>query len=150
MPETADEAIARFRAMRAQLMAALDGLTDALMLETTVDGWSVKDNLAHIAFWDDLRADEVTRISASFDSVLKMTDEQDDRLNDLAYEFRRDLSLEHARWEFHHSHERLLAALAAATPRGLDPAHYGDAGLLTTHDAIHAEFLMDWRRKMGY
>jgi hypothetical protein len=150
MTETADEAIERFRAMRARLMAALDGLTDAQMLETTVDGWSVKDNIVHIAFWDDLRADEVTRISAGYDSVLKMTDEQDDRLNDLAHEFRRDLSLEQARWELLHSHERLVAALLAATPRGLDPAHYGDASLLTPHDAIHAEFLADWRKKMGY
>ncbi len=37
--------------MRAELLAALDGLSDERMTEATLDGWSVKDNLAHRAFW---------------------------------------------------------------------------------------------------
>jgi hypothetical protein len=32
------------------------------MLEPTIDGWSVKDHLAHMAFWDDLRAADIERI----------------------------------------------------------------------------------------
>jgi uncharacterized damage-inducible protein DinB len=150
MPEPREQAIARFRKMRAQLMASIDGLTDDQITEPTVDGWSVKDNLAHIAFWDDLRADEVVRISAGHESALKMNGEQDEAANALAYALRRDLSLEQVRWELQHSRQRLEDALAAATPRALDPSNYGEAGLLSTHDAVHAEFITNWRKRMGY
>ena len=150
MPETREEAIERFRKMRAQLTASIDGLSDEQLTEPTVDGWSVKDSLAHIAFWDDLRADEVVRISAGHATALRMSGEQDAAANALAYDLRRGLSLEQVRWELQHSRQRLEDALAAASPRALDPSHYGEAGLLSTHDAIHAEFITNWRKRMGY
>jgi uncharacterized damage-inducible protein DinB len=64
MPEDRDALLEHFRQMRAQLLSAIDGLSDELMVETSLDGWSVKDHLAHLATWDDIRASEVVRISA--------------------------------------------------------------------------------------
>jgi len=150
MAETRESLLEHFRKVRAELMASIEGLSDAQMMETTVDGWSVKDNLAHIACWDDLRADEVTRMSAGHASALLMTPEQNDVFNDMMYQLRREWSLVQTRWELQHSRQRLLDAIAAADPRAFDPSLYGEAGLLTTHDAQHAEYITNWRRRLRY
>ncbi len=145
MAETRDSLLRHFATVRSRLTASLDGLSEAQMTEITLDGWSVKDNLAHIAFWDDLRADEIIRISAGFDSVLKMTEQQDHELNAMAYELRRNLSPAQILWELRHSRQRLVDAIGAATARALDPDAYGEAGLMSTHDAQHADYIRNWR-----
>jgi hypothetical protein len=150
MTETRESLLEHFRHVRAELMASIEGLSDARMVETTVDGWSVKDNLAHIACWDDLRADEITRMSAGHASALHMTPEQNDVFNDMMYQLRRGWSLPQTLWELQHSRQRLLDAIAAADSRAFDPSLYGEAGLRSTHDAQHAEYVTNWRLRMGY
>ena len=149
MPETRQSLLHHFERSRSALLAALDGLTPARMLETTLDGWSVKDHLAHLAFWDDLRADEVVRLSAGYASVLKMTPEQDEAANTLAFDVRREISLEQARWELDHSYARLVSALTSATGAALDPAAYGEAGILSSHGFEHAGYIREWRTRQG-
>ena len=46
----------------------------------SLDGWSVTDHLLHLAWWDDIRAVEVERISAGHDSSFQMTEDQDEDL----------------------------------------------------------------------
>jgi hypothetical protein len=46
MPEDREALLQHYRLMRADLLAAIDGLTDALLSEPTLDGWSIKDHLA--------------------------------------------------------------------------------------------------------
>jgi uncharacterized damage-inducible protein DinB len=138
-----------YRRTRADLLAAIDGLSDAEMTETSLDGWSVKDHLAHLALWDDLRADEVERISAGHESVWRMTPAQDEAYNEMGYHLRRDLPLAQARWELDRSRRRLLDAITAATARGLDASLYGEAGLRTGHEAEHAGWIQRWRRERG-
>jgi hypothetical protein len=75
-----------------------------------------------------------------------MSDEQDEAHNAMGHELRRNLSLEQARWEFATSHQRLLDAIAAATPRGLDASLYGAAGLaMAGYDEEHAGWIKHWR-----
>jgi uncharacterized damage-inducible protein DinB len=150
MAVTRESLLEHYRTMRAALMASIEELSDAQLQETTIDGWSVKDNLAHIAFWDDLRADEVTRISAGHQSVLRMTEQQDHDLNEMMYELRRGLTLSQVMWELQHSGERLLAAIEAAPRAALDEALYGEAGLLSTHGVQHAEYISNWRKAKSY
>jgi len=150
MPETRESLLQHFHGVRAHLLAAIDGLTDAQMTEPTLDGWSVKDNLAHIALWDDLRAGEVLRLTAGHATVLAMTPEQDLAANALAHDLRKGLALGQVRWELAHSHQRLLAAIRSAAGNALDPANYGEAGILSTHDAQHADYIRAWRVRMGY
>src|SRR5690242_15981373 len=138
-----------YRESRAKLLAAIDGLTDQQMSETTIDGWSVKDHLAHIALWDDLRAAEVERISAGNETAWRMTGEQDAVYNQMAYEMRRNLSLDQVRWEFETSRQRLIDALSAATPRGLEPSLYGEAGLVSKHETEHTGWIKRWRGEKG-
>lgn len=149
MDEDKDALLEHYRRMRDDLLAAIRGLSDDLMTEPSLDGWSVKDHLAHLALWDDIRADEVARISAGHDSAWRMTDEQDAAYNALGYTLRLPLSLEQVRWELATSRRRLLEAIASATPRGLDASRYGEAGLHSTHETQHAGWIRRWREERG-
>lgn len=148
--EDGGDVLQHYRASRQRLLAAIDGLTDAQMSEQTIDGWSVKDHLAHLAFWDDMRAAEVERISAGHDAAWKMTDEQDDAHNAMGYELRRSMSPAQARWELDTSRRKLLDAIAGASPRALDQSRYGAAPLRSDHEDAHAGWIERWRGENGF
>ncbi len=148
MAEDRDALLQHYREMRQELLSAIDGLSDEQMTEPSLDGWSVKDHLAHLALWDDVRASEVERISAGHESAWR-TGEQDEAYNALAYDLRRDLSLEQVRWELAMSRQRLLDAIASASERGLDASLYGDAGLRSGHEAQHTGWIKRWRDERG-
>lgn len=150
MAEDRDALLQHYRQMRADLLAAIDGLSDEALTEPSLDGWSVKDHLAHIALWDEIRASEVLRISAGHESAWRTKDGQDDVYNDLGHALRQSFSVEQARWELQSTWQRLLDAIAAATPRGLDGSHYGEAGLRSTHEAEHTGWIKRWRGERGY
>jgi uncharacterized damage-inducible protein DinB len=149
MAEDRDALLQDYRQTREELHAAIAGLSDALLLEPSLDGWSVKDHLAHLALWDDIRASEVVRISAGHDSAWRMTPEQDEVYNAMSYALRRDLTLDQVRWELATSRQRLLDAIASATPRGLDSSLYGEAGLRSGHEAQHTGWITRWRTERG-
>jgi hypothetical protein len=149
MPENKDALLDHFRGMHATLMQAIAGLSDEQMSETSLDGWSVKDHLAHLALWDDIRAAEVARISAGFDSAWRMSGDQDGVFNEIAHDIRVGLSVAQAKWELESAHQKLLEALAGATERGLDASLYGEAGLTSGHAGEHAGWIMRWRGEKG-
>jgi uncharacterized damage-inducible protein DinB len=149
MAEDRDELLRHYRQMREELLAAIEGLDEEALVEPSIDGWSVKDHLGHLALWDDVRASEVMRISAGHDSAWRMTGDQDEVYNALGHELRLGLSLEQARWELATSRERLLEAIASATEAGLDGARYGEAGLRSTHEVEHTGWIKRWRSERG-
>ena len=149
MTEDRDALLQHYHAMRRELMTAVEGLSDDAMVETTIDGWSVKDHLAHLALWTDARAAEAARISAGHESAFRLTPEQEAAFSAIAYEARRDLSITQARWELETARGRLLDAITNATPRGLDPSLYGEAGLRSSHEAQHAAWIRRWRAERG-
>lgn len=130
---------------RGDLRAVIEGLSAALMSEASIDGWSVKDHLAHIATWDEMRAAEVIRISAGQESAWRMSAAQDDAYNTMAYELRAGMSAAQAVWELETTRSKLLDAIASATARGLDAALYGEAALVSTHEVEHAAWIRRWR-----
>jgi uncharacterized damage-inducible protein DinB len=137
--------------MRENLLAAIAGLSDVQLSEPTLDGWSVKDHLVHIAHWDEIRAGEVARISAGFAPAWKHIDSADtDASNAFIRVQRTSFSVAQARWELETSRRRLVDALTTATPRGLDPSLYAEAGLRSTHEAEHTGWIRRWRRDKGY
>ena len=150
MPEDREELLRYYRDSRKNLLAAIDGLSDEQMSDPSLDGWSVKDYLAHIALWDDIRAAEVERMSAGFDSAWKMTEQQDDDHNATGHELRRSMSPAQARWELETSRGKLLNAIASAPPEALDTSRYGAAGLRSDHEEQHIEWLQRWRTEKGF
>ena len=149
MVEDREGLLRHYRHMREELLLAIEGLSDELMTERSLDGWSVKDHLAHLALWDELRTSEVVRISAGHDSAWRMTSDQDAAYNALAHDLRRALSLEQVRWELDASRQRLLDAISSATARGLDASLYGEAGLRSLHETEHTGWIKRWRREKG-
>jgi len=145
MGENREDLLEHYRQTRDELLTAIRGLSDEQMSEASIDGWSVKDHLAHLALWDDLRAMEVARISAGHDSAWRFTEAQDDSYNELGYSLRRAMTVEQAKWELEQSRKRLLDAISAAKPRGLDASLYGGAGLLSSHETMHAGWIKRWR-----
>lgn len=145
MPEDKEELLRHYRESRQKLLAAIDGLTDDEMSEPSIDGWSVKDHLAHMAFWDDIRAAEVERISAGHESAWMMSDDQDEDLNATSYQWRRSMSAAQAKWELETSRRKLLDAITKSTARALDASLYGAAGLRSEHEDEHAQWLSRWR-----
>lgn len=150
MSEDRDALRAHFRTMRADFLDAIAGLTDDQMTERSHNGWSVKDHMAHITFWDEVRASEVQRISAGLESAWRLTSEEDQTLNDMVTRARWDHSLAQVRREFKDSKARFLEALANATPEGLDASRYGEAGLVSHHEAKHAGWIREWRTERTY
>ena len=63
MAEDRDDLLRHYRAAQAKLNDAIRGLTDDQMSEPSIDGWAVKDHLAHLALWDDMRAADVERMT---------------------------------------------------------------------------------------
>jgi uncharacterized damage-inducible protein DinB len=149
MAEDRDALLRHYRQAREELLSAIHGLGDELMTERSLDGWSVKDHLAHLALWDDIRASEVVRISAGHGSGWRMTDDQAEAYNALGHSLRLALSLDQVRWELATSRQRLLDAISSATPRGLDGSLYGDAGLRSSHEAEHTGWIKRWRGERG-
>jgi uncharacterized damage-inducible protein DinB len=149
MAEDREDLLRHYRESRVKMLAAIDGLTDEQMSEPSIDGWAVKDHLAHLALWDDIRAAEVERISAGFESAWKMTEHQDEEHNAAGYELRRSLSAAQARWELEQSRRKLLEAITAATPDALDQSRYGAAGLRSQHEDQHAGWIARWRGEKG-
>lgn len=149
MADERDALLQNYRRSRDAMLAAIGGLSDEEMTETSLDGWSVKDHLAHLADWDDIRASEVARMSAGHESAWRMSGEQDQAYNALSYDLRRALPLAQVRWEFANSRQRLLDAIASATPRGLDASLYGEAGLVSGHEGQHAGWIKRWRDGHG-
>ena len=133
---------------RAKFLASTEGLTDEEMTEPSIDGWSVKDHFLHLAFWHDLRAAEIVRISAGFDHAWPLSVDSQ-ALNDIVQPARARLSLQQARWEYESAVQRVIAAVWNAGERGLSPELYGEVGPFTKHELGHAEFIHNWRRKRG-
>ena len=138
-----------YRWMRAETLAAIGGLSDAQLSDLSLDGWSVKDHLAHVALWDEIRASEVARISAGHDSAWRMSGEQDGVYSGLGHTLRRGLSVAQVLWELETTHRRLLEAIGSATEQGLDGSRYGEAGLRSTHEGAHAGWIRRWRGEKG-
>ena len=145
MSEDKEDLLLRYRESRDTLLKAIDGLTDEEMSDPSIDGWAVKDHLAHLALWDDLRASEVERISAGHESAWRMTEQQDDAFNAMGYEVRRSMTAPQAKWEFEMARQRLLDAITNCSPRALDASLYGSAGLKSEHADQHAGWLKRWR-----
>jgi len=149
MSQDRETLLDHFKATRETFMAAIEGLKPEQMMEPSIDGWSVKDHMLHIATWDEIRAAEVSRISAGFESAWRMTEEQDEVFNNMSYELRKALSYEQAVHEIVNSRINLLAAIRDATDRGLDETLYGEAGLVSSHELEHAEWIRAWRERLG-
>jgi uncharacterized protein (TIGR03083 family) len=148
------EFLERMRSARAELNAALSGLSEEQIAGDVVAGeWTVKDIVAHLAAWqvEALRAVEQAERG---EEPGPMINETVDEWNARRVAERRRLPLVDVIQEFTESHDELLAALERwpedAVPLG--PGGWDeDCRLwwLTEHDREHLDAIQAYRRRLG-
>lgn len=114
-PATVAELLEKIHAGRSALEALIDRLSETQLLTPTADtGWSVKDQLAHIAIWES-GIDGLLRGRSRFGTMgLDETDvatHDTDGLNDILIERSRRQSLAEVVTFFNDSHRQLVATL---------------------------------------
>jgi uncharacterized damage-inducible protein DinB len=135
------EIIQRVEASWHDLQHALAGIPDERMEEPGVTGeWSVKDVLAHIAYWEDALTRRITGSDANPDAGLDV-----DAINAREQAARAGWSLAQTRAELAASHGRVLAALA--TVPEIDPDEVNDD--TWDHYDDHAAAVRAWRARHG-
>lgn len=140
------------------LEAELEGLGIAEVEQPALSGgWSVKDLLGHVAFWDG-QSVRVMRAAARgrVGDVLRPSgDEEVHRWNARERESRRGLTVVQVRSELADNHRRVEAALAALPEEALSaPVSGGTVAELIAVDTFehyreHREQILAWRRGPG-
>jgi hypothetical protein len=137
--------LAAFAASQTALLAAIEGLSEAQLNERSLDGWSVKDHLAHLAQWHELRWLDLTRLAAGYESAVNSTPEQDEVFNAMTVEWRVGLSWPQTLWEWQTSRGRVLDTLRALASQELERVLRDDWPLRTGHEDEHAGYIRRWR-----
>lgn len=137
-----DDIFARIEAAWHDFQDAVAGIPDERMLEPgAVGAWSVKDTLAHIAYWHESMVDRALRMAQGDD----LPEPDLETINRVEAQERAGWSLEHARAEAQRTH-----ALAVATARAMPDI---DLELLEGdtwgHYAAHAADIRAWRAAQG-
>ena len=146
-----DQLIVEMKAARARVLAAIEGLSDGQASRSELDGWSVKDHLAHLTACDEFRFYEIGRVSRGARPVFASDDEQMDTLNEAMVTVRRHLTLEELIADLEFARSLVLEAISQAPEQALTPEAYGDFPVdgSISHDLEHAAAIAAWREREG-
>jgi len=130
---------------------ALDGITDEQIDEPgTIGEWSVKDVLAHLAFWDaetvsliDLYTGAITRDDSDGDG------EDWQQVNERVHDERESWTAERARTELESSHAAARARLQEALDAGHTFTDEQLAGNMWEHYDDHAADLRAYKERIA-
>ena len=142
--------LAAFEASQAALLAAIDGPTEAQLTERSLDGWSVKDHLAHLAQWHELRWLDLTRLAAGYESAVNSTPEQDEAFNAMTVAWRAGLSWQQTLWEWQTARARVVETVRTLPADKLALALRDDWPLRTGHEDEHAGYIRSGRTERGW
>jgi hypothetical protein len=128
---TIEEIVARVAAAHQRLLDAIAPLTDEQLQAPVLgkDGWSVKDVLAHLAFWDQrlfhavdpqgglVDAPPVFRLTPPLIADIPYDDQWLTTVNARIYALNQGRNLEDVRAEFDATRQRMLAVVASLSPQ---------------------------------
>ena len=130
LPQDKAEFMQRIHDEWAALERVIGPLNDEQMSAPDTGGWSIKDNLAHLAAWEQfmrlhylrgLPAHEVLSID---EATFSRGDE--DELNEILFQRNRNRSVSDILAEFRRSHEQVLADLEQSSFEDLMKQQYAD------------------------
>lgn len=132
MPQTMDEVMARIERSIQRVVELITALSPAQMLEPHLsDGWSVKDILAHLAWWDrwllvtlppDGNDPQPVSTPPLFDQI-PTTDHWADEMNGKVYAYNKARDLDDIRADFDATRRALIRRVSQMTHDDLyDPA----------------------------
>ncbi|MCS6870059.1 MAG: DinB family protein [Anaerolineae bacterium] len=153
--------LAELRRARANLLAAIEGLSPNDMLRPGVVGfWSVKDILAHLTVWESELITALSRLDrpSLVPHIVQIDDV--DAFNEEQYHINAPRPLELVLEDFHGVHKHLLRAVEALDERTLtdvrkfrwlegEPLTYLIADCAYWHEDEHAEQIRQWRAAQG-
>jgi uncharacterized protein (TIGR03083 family) len=152
---TRDLLLLEMDAARARVDEAIAGLTEEQASRPDLDGWSVKDQLAHLTFWHEMRFFEVSRIARGGRAGFPVTDvvagvDPIDEINERFAANRRRLPLAQALADLDFARDMVREAVATCPEDRLDLRFYEEIGPNGAgHDSEHAEMITAWRQKEG-
>ena len=145
--------LARAEAARVELLAVIEGLSDDQMAAPSLDDWSVRDQLAHIAAWDELRYYEIMRVVRGQPTIYH--DLRDDYevkdINRAFTYFRRNLTRDEMLRELGFCRGRVMELVETISEEKVAEAAQGRVriGRIAEHDLDHAAQIRDWRKREG-
>ncbi len=137
-----------------ELLASVDGLSDAQMVEPGVVGeWSVKDIMAHITTWELEALKHLPEI-ASGKPQQRYKDVYGglEAFNALKFAENRERSLDEVRSRFSETHEQLLHYLDTVPDELLNSRERFRSRVrwdTYSHYPMHAEHIRAWRERSG-
>ncbi len=151
-----DQLLLEMDTARDRVKEAIAGLSEEQLSSPDLDGWSVKDHLAHLTFWHEMRFFEVSRIArggrAGF-PVIELDEAGADPIDEINERFaanRRLLPLAQVLADLDFAREMVRQAIATAPEDRLDLRLYPEIGPNGAgHDTDHAEMISSWRKREG-
>ncbi len=138
---------------RQELLTSFQGLAEEQMETPALDGWSVKDMLAHVAMWDEMELPDMRRAARGRARVLDALDDAYqlvDRWNDIQFALRKTLPLEQVLAELDEARHEIMRFLASVAEEHLTSGFVPAAcAIQADHDREHAGHIRAWREKQG-
>ena len=136
---------------RRELNRTIAGMRPDEMSVCMMEDWSVKDLLAHVAFWEEIAIPDFERAARGHAPALANFDPKNvDTWNALAMSMRRRFSAEQVLFELAAMREAMIARLDylpdTTFASGWVPAY---CGISARHDRDHAKHIREWREKAG-
>ncbi len=154
---TREELLARMHTEREQLWSAIAGLdADALALPGVNGEWSMKDVLAHMAFWEEHATPRLRLIAEGrAEEIHYYGSEEIDATNAQVFAERRGWTVAEAEEALRLARQRLLEDLAALTDEQLGSSPTGIPVLAWLaadtfeHDQEHLPQVLAWVQRRG-
>jgi len=154
-----DEILAALKDSRAQMEAALAGLSETQLVEPGVMGdWSIKDLLSHLTAWE---AEAVTRLAkmkaGKKISRLVPEDSTIDSLNAKWYQENKDRPVDRVLADFRGVREQMIRQVEGLTDKQLaQPLPWSETNSFTNliawntyeHEPEHAAQIQKWRTNL--
>jgi hypothetical protein len=141
------ELAAQLQHARERVLESVVGLTDEEASAPGNDGWSIKDHLAHMTLWHEMRFFEISRIARGGEAGFpSSSEERIQPLNDLFAENRHSLSLGQVIADLEFAWEMVNQAVAMCPEDRLAERHFDELGPTGAgHDIAHAEMITSLR-----
>jgi hypothetical protein len=153
---TRDQLLLEMDAARHRVTEAIAGLSDEQMSRAELDGWSVKDHLAHMTWWHEMRFFEVSRVARGGGPGFPVIEPDEagadpvDEINERFTSNRRDLPLSQVLADLDFAREMVRQAVANCPEDRLALRFYEEIGPNGAgHDTEHAEMITAWRKNKG-
>jgi hypothetical protein len=140
--------LAELEHARRRVRQSVAGLNDDDASIAGADGWSVKDHLAHMTLWHEMRFFEISRIARGGRAGFPASDEaRITPLNDLFTDNRRSLPLEQVLSDLEFAWAMVEQAISACPEDRLALRYFSELGPTGAgHDIDHAETITALRQ----